>query len=214
MKLPKIETPGFSIVALAAVLVIIERILFPQLVFDSTSLILFAIAAICVLLPQLLKILPPLKKAKYGDFEIEFDEAIKRLEQRVVEAESTPTPLPTKFTSSYPPMRETYVQGYKDILASETTNTEKVLAAAILADQMLTETARGLELLTPELARNPRAIVHALSEHGIISLQERQAFDEFWNLRNRIVHVEAKPPTDEQTARVLDLLWRLVRNLA
>ena len=59
---------------------------------------------------------------------------------------------------------------------------------------------------------SPFEIVAA--SHGFISEAERQAFDEFWDLRNRIVHGQTASPSDEQTARVLDLLWRLVRTLA
>jgi hypothetical protein len=56
--------------------------------------------------------------------------------------------------------------------------------------------------------------VRLLTSVGFISEAERDAFDEFWQLRNNVVHGRsATPPTDEQTARVLDLLWRLVRAL-
>src|SRR3569623_2273818 len=113
MKLPKWRMSVFETVSLAAILLILARMFFPALVFDSTSLILFAIAAVAFLLPRLLGLLPPLKKAKYGDFEVEFDEAIERLEERVVEAEAAPSQPAPKPLTAYPPMRASYVQGYK-----------------------------------------------------------------------------------------------------
>jgi|GEM_PF-2562279 hypothetical protein len=211
MKRPSV----FQLVALSAIVLVVLRMFFPHLVFDSTSLILFAIAAIALLLPTLLSLLPPLKKLKYGDFEAEFNEAIKRLEQRVGEAEQAPAPEPPKQqTGGHPPMRGRYVKGFKDILAAPGSNTEKILAAGILCEGMLSETARDLELTKGSQPRTPKAIVQALASHGFVSQAEQQAFDEFWKIRNAVVHGQGPPPNDEQTARLLDLLWRLVRTLA
>jgi len=214
MKFPSLKLTVFQTIAIAAVALVILRMVFPKLVFDNTSLILFAIAAVALLLPNALSLLPPLKKLKYGEFEAEFNEAIKRLEQRVGEAEKSPAPQPQKLTGSFPPMREPYVKGFKDILSSQTSNTEKILAAGILCEQMLSETARDLELSKGSQFRTPGAIVQALAGHGFVSEAEQQAFSEFWKIRNSVVHGQGPPPNDEQTSRLLDLLWRLVRTLA
>ena len=72
------------------------------------------------------------------------------------------------------------------------------------------------EALGPELvgrARGTRALIDRFAEQALISNEERAAFMDFWAIRNRVVH-EGIQPTDEQTARLLDLVWRLVRTLA
>ena len=206
----------FELIAIVAAALVLTRMFFPRLIFDNRSLALCGVAALMLILPKLLSLLPPIKKLKYGDFEAEFNEAIDRLEQRVGEAEESPVPQPPppRVATAYPPLRDSYVKGFKDILLSRTSNTEKILGASILVESMLVETARELELIKDTRFRSPSALVQLLAGNGFISDAERDAFNEFWRIRNSVVHGRiATPPTDEQTARVLDLLWRLVRVL-
>jgi hypothetical protein len=211
---PRLPTV-FELIATVAVTLVVLRMLVPRLVFDNQSLVLIGLAALALALPKLLSLLPPLKKVKYGEFEAEFNEAIDRLEERVGEAEQSPTPqTQQKTVAGYPPLRGTYVKGFQEILSSRTSNTEKILAAAILVETMLTETARELGLIKDNRFKSPAQIVQLLETNGFISDPERKAFDEFWQIRNSVVHGRlGAPPNDEQTARVLDLVWRLVRIL-
>lgn len=205
----------FEWIAIIAGSLVVLRMIFPALVFDNHSMVLLSIAAIALGLPKIRELLPPLKRLKYGDFEAEFNEAIDRLEERVNAAEQIPSPrMPQKNDTGYPALHETYVKGFNEILSSRTSNTEKILAAAILAESMLTETAKELQLTVDCRFRSPSELLRLLAREGFISEAERDAFNEFWQIRNAVVHGRsATPPTDEQTARVLDLLWRLVRIL-
>ena len=179
----------FEWIAIIAGALVVLRMLFPALVFDNQSLILLCIAALSVALPRLLELLPPLKRLKYGKFEAEFNEAIDRLEERVNEAEEKPAPqTPQKTVTGYPPLHDEYVKGFKEILSSRTSNTEKILAAAILAESMLAETAKELQLTNDGRFRSPSEIVRLLASNGFISDAERDAFNGFWQIRNTVVH--------------------------
>jgi len=191
---------------------------FPAILFDDKSFNLCLVAAIALALPNLLGLLPPLKKVKVGNSEVEFDKALDQFEKDVKKAEkaekATPSTPPSVTGSGPPPLRKEYTDGFKEILTSRASNTEKILASAILAEAMLIETARDLGLLSDARKRTGAAIVALLHEHGFITSDERDGFAEFWQIRNAVVHGQnLQPPTDEQTARVLDLLWRLVRTL-
>ena len=204
----------FELIAIIAASLVLLRMIFPKLVFDNQSLILLCAAALALVLPKLLTVLPPLKRLKVWEFEAEFNEAIDRLEKRVSEAEQKPAPQPTQKTiTGYAQLHESYVKGFKEILSSRASNTEKILAASILAETMLAETARELELTTDNRYRSPSTLAELLASNGFISDAERDAIKEFCRIRNAVVHGRATPPNDEQTARVLDLLWRLVRVL-
>lgn len=157
--------------------------------------------------------LPPLKKLKAGGLEAEFDEAITTFEEKVVAAETETQTKPTREVHVLPPMKETYVSEYNRILSAPTSKTEKIVAAAILVERMLRETAKELALPSADNRRPARQLVAELAHQGFLTPVEQAAFDEFWIIRNTVVHGELAV-TDAQAARVLDLVWRLVRTLA
>jgi uncharacterized protein YutE (UPF0331/DUF86 family) len=69
------------------------------------------------------------------------------------------------------------------------------------------------EFKLPVERKPPKAIIDLLAQQEFITEAERSAFDEFWKMRNMPVHGDLEL-TDEQTARVLDLVYRLVRTFA
>jgi uncharacterized protein YutE (UPF0331/DUF86 family) len=204
----------FELIAIVAAALVLLRMRFPNLVFDNQSLILLCAGALALALPKLLTLLPPLKRLEVGTFAAEFNEAIDRLEKQVSDAERKPAPQPIKKTvTGYAQLHESYVKGFNEILSSRASNTEKILAASILAETMLAETARELKLTKDNRHRSPSTLAELLASNGFISDAERDAIKEFCRIRNAVVHGRATPPNDEQTARVLDLLWRIVRVL-
>jgi len=195
---------------------IVARAILPDLRFDNVSLILFALALVAALLPHILHSLPPLKALKYGDFTAEFDKAIRGLEKKVVASEAS---RPAATSSQVVPELgaaswEKFFDAFFKIANSPASNTEKILAASILVEGMILNVAAafGLGKIGPQT--NARNVVEKLAERSLISQEERAAFEDFWSLRNQVVHGRIGSPTDEQTARILDLAWRLVRALA
>jgi len=205
-----------------AFLLIVLRMVIPKLVFDTTSLSLFGIAAACFLLPYL----PPLKRLKILEIEAEFEarieKAVDALARTVNEVEKKPSaqalPLRSKkeeIAGPYPPMWQEYVREYQAILTSTATNTEKIIAANVLLEKMIQTAAVDLGL-DAHITRGPTArIIEELARQGFLTAPECEAFREMSDIRNLVVHggVEARP-TDRQTGRVLDLLYRLVRTFA
>src|SRR5215208_172183 len=194
----------FYIGAAMALACLVVRALWPDLRFDNVSLILFALALVAALLPHVLGSLPPLKSLKYGDFAAEFDEAISGLEEKVVASEaSRPAAAPPQAASEVGTASwEKFFDEYFRIVNSPTSNVEKILAASILIEGMVINAASalGLEMVGPRT--NVRSVVEMLAKQGLISQAERAAFEDFWSLRNQIVHGRIGSPTDEQTARI------------
>jgi uncharacterized protein YutE (UPF0331/DUF86 family) len=208
----KVYLPLYS-VALAAVVIIIARIINKDITFDNISLILFAIAAISILLPYLLRGLPPLKKVKIGDYEVEFDQKLRSLESKIIESEQEiqETEIQTKSASVN---WQEYFREYSSIIKSPISNVEKILAAANLVERMIIDAAKAYDIIEDNARKNTQAIIAEMEKQGLISRAERDAFSEFSGLRNQVVHGGILSPTDSQTARFLDLGWRLVRTFA
>jgi len=200
------------LVALAAVIVIVARILNKDITFDNISLILFGIAATCILVPYLLRGLPPLRKLKVGDYEVEFEEKLRSLENKVIESEQEVQETKVPPRSESVDWRE-YYREYNSIIGSSVSNVEKILAASNLVERMILDAARAFDIDNGNIRKSARGVIVEMERQGLISQAERAAFAEFSDLRNRVVH-GILSPTDSQTARFLDLGWRLVRTFA
>lgn len=203
------------LVAGAAGAVIIARAFWPRFAFDNTSLVLFAIAAGASVIPYLLRALPPLKSLEAGPVKALFDRDIAQLERNVVATETERTKQrPERAGSSDAVSWEKHFDEYFRIVNAPTSNPEKILAAGILVERMVENVAKAFALPALGGHLEPREIVDRLAQTEIIGGEEKKAFDEFWSLRDRVVHGGIGIPSDGQTARILDLVWRLVRTLA
>jgi hypothetical protein len=59
--------------------------------------------------------------------------------------------------------------------------------------------------------RKPGSTMRELYKNKLISSDELELYNEFYSFRNKIIHGEIKDLSDSLTARILDLLWRIVR---
>jgi hypothetical protein len=203
------------VVATGSLVLIAVRMIWTSLKFDDTSLILFGVAAIALLVGYL-----PIKRIKWGEFEAEIDRAVDDLERKVVATEAAaPSPITSKtlppgsLPSQLAPTWQQFSDEYIGLVNSPASNVEKIVAAAILLEKMIGTAATTLGPDIEARRRGPRALIDRLAEQNRITAGEKAAFMDFWAIRNRVIH-EGIQPTDEQTARLLDLVWRLVRTLA
>jgi uncharacterized protein YutE (UPF0331/DUF86 family) len=202
------------VVALLAAGVIAARMKWPSLIFDNTSLILFAIGSISILLPFLFRGLPPLKRFKFGEYEIEFEEKLRSLESKVIQSEHElkSTQIKDKGASTHLSFGwQEYYRDYNSIISSSVSNVEKILAAANVVERIILDTAQALDLVAGTPRKNTRTIIVEMKKQGLITEAEQEAFIEFSNIRNDVVHGNNLNPSESQTARFLDLGWRLVR---
>ncbi len=204
-----IKNSSLYIIAAVSLGIAILREIYPSLRFDGISLTLLGISAIALSLPRIIEILPPLKRAKYKDFEVEFEKEIKTLENQVVEIEQEAIKSEIRGTSKYPPLHSTYVDEYQSIMASSEPNMHKVLRSAILTEKVILQAANDLEIDIGK-HRTPSSIIKLLVKEEFITPKEQEVFNAFWKLRNKVVHGHLAEITDNQTTRIMSLLWRLI----
>ncbi len=190
--------------------IVVLREFYPSLRFDGVSLALLGIAALALSLPRLIEILPPLKKAKFKDFEIEFEKEIEVLEEQVVQIEKEAEKSEIKDTSKYPPLHSAYVEEYQNIISAKEPNMQKVLRAAILTEKIVVQTVKDLDIEVKGNIKSPAVVIKSLVDEGVITENERVVFNTFWDLRNKVVHGHLSELTDSQTTRIMSLLWRLI----
>jgi uncharacterized protein YutE (UPF0331/DUF86 family) len=200
----------FYLISVASIGIVILREIYPFLKFDGISLSLLAIAALAISLPRLIELLPPLKKAKFKGFEIEFEKDIEVLESKVKEISVEAEKTELEGSAKYPPLHSAYVDEYQTISFSNDANMLKVLKAAILTEKIIIQAAKDLDIEIKGNVKSPTVIIRALVNEGVVTEKERAVFTSFWDLRNKVVHGQLDGLTDGQTTRIMSLLWRLV----
>lgn len=189
-----------------------------QLIYDAgriepVTLILLGVAGAGFVLPELVSengAFGKLKKVKLGQFEAEFEQQIRKAEESIIKAEQAPADSKPNFPGNAPPLDRSYVEEYERVISSPASNREKIILGGLLVERMAAETAKLLEIDITGL-HSASETVRAINKGGFISESEVAAFDRFWEVRNFAVHSSGDRLTDEQTLRLLDLLWRLVR---
>lgn len=189
--------------ALAILAMFQERI---GIKIDSTVVILIGLAVLIYILPELSN----LSKFKYGEIELEFEKKVDELEKLVIAEEATGGTTIIK-TEHQKVSWQHYYSEYREILNSKASNSEKILRASQLVELMITEAGQDFGLAEATKMKNPSAIMRELQKKNLISNEEFSLYNEFYSLRNKIIHGEIKDISDSLTTRILDLLWRIVR---
>lgn len=205
MKLSRFDIVGVIAAVLAAI-----HVYFKREGIDQNAMVLLGVAAISYLIPSLTALFSKVKKLKWGEFEAEFEEEIRKFEEKVVVAENqAPSKKSNVRSFRAAPLHSSYVDEYRQIIASPSSGREKVILGAVLAERMIQETVRELDL--DKSGRLPaRSGMQLLLKEGLVSSAEVEALDEYWKIRNSVVHGSLEQLTDQQVVRLLELLWRLV----
>jgi hypothetical protein len=215
--------PLFSIAGICLVL-IVARVIWPELKIDSTSLILLGIATVALLVALL-----PITHIKWGDFEADIDRALDSVEKKVLAIEmdaaaKPPVTEPPKRIELQEPQRpqkadaqlNKETRGMADeflsLVMSPISDSEKILGATILLGAAIGKVANVLDPDRTYSKGNLQSVINRLTYEGFLTSSEEKAFMEMLELRNLIVH-EGHAPNSEQTARFLDILWRLIQKL-
>jgi hypothetical protein len=164
----------------------------------------------------------PLKKLKIGDFEAELVEEVDRLERKIQASEATTEvkrgAVDGELTTSKVDFRKQdtwkeFFTEYNRILTSSASNVEKVISVSVLVEKTLEVATRSLDIPQENLGRGARQQLKWLSNRGLVGDAEQAAYEELMHIRNKVVHGGVSP-SDETTARILDLAGRLVRAFA
>lgn len=189
----KIRGPLLAIVA-AAVGVIIARMVWPRLHFDTTSLILFGIAALAWALAYI-----PVTRLRFGDFEAELAPLVAAFEQKVIASEAAAT-----ARAAHGPEKRPGVV-YRGDPASDA-RTEPAMAAAVEEYRAIV----GSTVPDREKIASVAALVERLQRDGRADPAARDAIGALQEVRDVVVQGRAET-TPQLTSSTLNLSWRLIK---
>ncbi len=197
-------------IAIAAVLAILARMLWPDLKFDEISLVLLVIGAIALLLTDIDGVVSRIKKIKGGEFEIEFDTVLtklagetEKLEQKIDEQQAK------GLTVSVPATLRS-----EDLLRLTANPRGALVAVAVEIERAVRELAEYYAVPAAKKAISPVRVVDELVNRRYIPEELASLTRDFWVARNSAVHSIEFQPSSNQLYELLDLGLRLVRLLS
>lgn len=197
--------------AALCVVIVVARMIFPGLLFDSLSLYLVLIGAICAVFPNLASLLRSIKRMKGFGAEIEFAiedlaERTTAIEAAVTGEDSTVPPDPPAGPDDAGP--EARVEIEFEAMAADTASFENrarwpgggadSLYDVILVDLIKTtnqfnaETMKLAALVPGARPRSPREALEILARQGLIDADTPALYRELMKFRNAIVHGDVK----------------------
>ena len=200
--------PQHAIAALC-LLIVITRFGYPSLKYDSDSRDLILIAVICILVPDIVRLIARIRKLKIGDSEVELGEALDDLASKTQAAEDHVDSDPAdNYTRSGP---------------STTTNVERYLrdprggliAVAVDIEERVNSLLNQRNISASKRAyASPLHGVEILAKHGVVVPELPMLMRDFWHVRNRAFHRSDIQLTEKDVFRLVDLGVRILDLLA
>lgn len=209
-KSKRFRIPTRYFIFLLCALIIVVRVLWGNIRFDQTSLWIFIIAVIVILIPDIGDLVARIRKVKKGDFEIEFESRIAQLALNTEKAEEEAQETEIgEYLSEYSPLelRGRISEITRDPRAGLVALAAEIEAAlSILAERY---NLRGKGKRIPN-----RYIITELARRGVVPKDLPVLFNDFWSIRNQAVHSITFQPSDQSLYEILDLGTRILRLLS
>jgi hypothetical protein len=196
-----------NVIATICILIVFTRFIYPALTFDAYSLYLFLIAMLCILVPDLAKLIARIRKIKIGDKEIDLGEEIDRVAEKAEKIEDEiASPNNQEFERSEqepPPHIERYLRDPRGGL----------IAIAVDIEERVQKLVQMQNPIDSRRYISPMQGVEYLARQGLVSEELPMLMRDFWTVRNRAVHTSRIRVTEQDIYRLVDLGFRILELL-
>lgn len=173
--------------------------------YDSESRNLLLIAMVCIILPDIARLIARIRKLKVGDNEVELGEALDDLAEKTERAEE-----------------ELSEPGASDYVRGAGPNIQKYLgdprggliAVAVDIEERVQELIRVHSLYIGKRYLSPLHGAELLSSKGIVVKDLPMLMRDFWAVRNRAFHSSDIKLTEQDVYRLVDLGVRILELLS
>lgn len=200
--------PQHAIVGLC-LLIVLTRFVHPELKYDSDSRDLILIAVICILVPDIVRLIARIRKLKIGENEVELGEALDDLANKTQAAEDHVDSDPAEnYTRSGPSVSanvERYLRDPRGGLIAVAVDIEERVSS-LLMQRNISATMRAYA--------SPMHGVELLAKHGVVVPELPMLMRDFWHVRNRAFHRSDLQLTERDILRLVDLGVRILDLLA
>lgn len=193
-----------SVIATICMLIVFVRFIYPGLMFDIHSVYLILIAMLCILVPDLAKLITRIRRIKIGDKEIDLGEEIDRVAEKAERLEiEVSSPNNQEFERSEqepPPHLERYLRDPRGGLIAIAVDIEERVQKLV----QMQNPAESRRYISPVRG------VEYLASQGLVSEELPTLMRDFWTVRNRAVHTSQIQVTEADILRLVDLGVRIL----
>ncbi|OGD17399.1 hypothetical protein A2V47_00310 [Candidatus Atribacteria bacterium RBG_19FT_COMBO_35_14] len=187
-------------------LIIIARIVWPNINYDDTSFYLTLLAVIIFVIPNIGELFSRIKRLKKGDFEIELESKLDSLTEKTEKAEEDIEKLEIEefeFKSKPDEIRKRIIEYTKDPRGG-------LISIAIEINSMISKLATYYQLFKNVKHISPIRTIDVLTNRGLVPNELQSLIRDFWIVRNQAVHSSEFQLTNQQLYRLLDLGIRIL----
>lgn len=200
------------LVAAASLALVVARAVWPDVRVDEISLVLFALAALALLLPDIAPVASRIRRFKLWNLEVELSEEISELAHRAEaaereasrERETAPAEAPVALA---PEVRQWVVEAAADPRAG-------LLLVAIEIEQAIQRLAARHGVASGVGRVSAHRTLVDLAERGVVPREVVPLFEDFWQVRNRVVHGAGFEVPAGQIYELVDVGFRILELLS
>jgi hypothetical protein len=186
------------LVAILPSIIVMARIFWPDMLFDSVSLYLTLIVVVALLIPDVGDIVSRIKKIKKGDIEIELEELVKRTEIVEGEVELTEPAILNEH--------EDYMKTVTNFVNDPRGG---LVAIAVEIESRIRKLATSYSGINYRYT-SPTKALDELAKLKAIPNQLPSLFRDFWTIRNQAIHNLDYNFTSKELYSLLDLGVRIL----
>jgi hypothetical protein len=174
------------LIAMAAIVLVVVRAIWPDLRIDEISIALLAVAALALLLPEITPIASRVRKLKLWEIEVELDEKVKELSQR---ADVVGERAAAREVSRGQRPRERISPRVTQLVAQASTDPKAgLLLTAMEIERAVRRLAADHDVPSGVGGLSARRSLEELANRGAVPRDVVALFSDFWQVRNQVVH--------------------------
>lgn len=193
------------VLALLAFLIITLRAFYPPFQFDQISFFLFLTAAIILLLPDLSELINRISKIRHGKTEIDFENDLEDLSETADEAQED--------VQSEGYQIENISEELDEFLSTSDNPRASLMMLAREIERRVREVATETGIAGENQVISVKDMMEKLVEEEFIRPKTLHLFNDFWTVRNKVVHGAHYEAKDEHIYELVEIGVRLLRLL-
>jgi len=204
-----------AIIIIICIGIVVVRIIYPDLNFDWISFSLILIAALLIFSSDLKEYTERVKKLKVGDLEIELEERIKELAIKTDETlEEKSETIKKPPSISGPPWMKDSKEQLRDKISEMIDIPEAALVLiAIEIEKELRAIFEKADFGDMKIPMSPIRQINLLNEKGIIDVETKDIFQQFWQIRNKVVHGHSLQLSEKQRIEIIEIGLKVLKLL-
>lgn len=193
-------------------MLILVRMIWPDIKFDEISVFLFVFGGLTFLFPTpvIMKIMSAIKKIKTPGFELEFK---KQIEALANEADKIEKEVETSPTDSFT-FEDSWIGVKQDISRFLAHPREGLIEIAVRIESAASDLAEYYRIPRAHSLVSPVMVASELAKRELLPKETPELIRGFWSVRNQAVHAKDFEITQEHLYELLDLGIRILRLLS